>query len=54
MTGFSNGYEVTKGPNGDEIVLRKTLVQEYWRPGDELLQDEREIRSVGEPQWIYR
>lgn len=54
MTGFSNGYEVTKGPNDEEIVLRKTLVQEYWRPGDELNQDEREIRSVGDPQWIYR
>ncbi len=54
MTGFSNGYEVKKGPNGEEIVLRKTLVQEYWRPGDELQQDEREIRPQGEPQWIYR
>ena len=54
MTGFSNGYEVTKGPNNEEIVLRKTLVQEYWRPGDELQQDEREIRAEGEPQWIYR
>lgn len=54
MTGFSNGYEVTKGPNGEEIVLRKTLVQEYWRPGDELQQDEREIRAEGDPKWIYR
>ena len=54
MTGFSNGYEVSKGPNGEEIVLRKTLVQEYWRPGDEIEQDEREIRSTGDPQWIYR
>ena len=54
MTGFSNGYEVGKGPNGEEIVLRKTLVQEYWRPGDEIQQDEREIRAQGDPKWIYR
>lgn len=54
MTGFSNGYEVKKGPQGEEIVLRKTLVQEYWRPGDELQQDEREIRVQGDPKWIYR
>ena len=54
MTGFSNGYEVTKGPNDEEIVLRKTLVQEYWRPGDEFQQDEREIRATGDPKWIYR
>lgn len=54
MTGFSNGYLVTKGPDGQEIVQRKTLVQEYRRPGDEIDQDEREIRSVGDPLWIYR
>ena len=33
---------------------RKTLVQEYWRPGDEFRQNEREIRAQGEPRWIYR
>ncbi len=33
---------------------RKTLVQKYWRPGDEFKQNEREIRAQGEPRWIYR
>lgn len=54
MTGFSNGYRVGKLPNGEEYVERKTIVQEFWRPGDEFYQHEEEIRVQGEPQWIYR
>jgi hypothetical protein len=56
MTGFSNGYQVIPGKdaNDPEIVQRKTIVQEYWRPGDEFEQKEFEIRSEGPPKWIYR
>ena len=54
LTGFSNGYEVKPGAAGQEVVLRKTLALEYWRPGDEFEQSEQEIRFVGEPEWIYR
>lgn len=54
MTGFSNGYRIRKLPNGEEAVERKTIVQEFWRPGDEIDQHEEEIRPTGEPQWIYR
>ena len=47
----------TQAPDrADEGVTawRKTLVQQYWRPGDEFRQNEREIRGKGEPRWIYR
>ena len=54
MTGFSNGYRLVKGPDGETLVERKTVVQKFWRPGDEFDQNEREIRFDGDPQWIYR
>ena len=47
----------TQAPDrADDSVTtwRKTLVQKYWRPGDEFDQNEREIRGDGEPRWIYR
>lgn len=53
MTGFSNGYFVTKAPDGTDMVWRKTLIQHFWRPGDEIAQDEREIKYSGNPEWDY-
>ena len=56
MTGFSNGYKVKeeKGPDGQELVARRTLVQDFWRPGDRFEQNEEEIRIKDEPHWVYR
>lgn len=54
MTGFSNGYKVEKGPDGQEIILRRTLAQKFWRPSDRFDQSEDEIRLKGEPFWLYR
>ena len=54
MSGFSNGYEEKTDPDGKTLVLRKSLMQEFWRPGDEFDESEAEIRRVGMPQWIYR
>lgn len=54
MSGFSNGYRVTMGPDGRSLVERRTLVQEFTRPGDRFDQTEVEIRLQGEPRWIYR
>ena len=54
LTGFSNGYKLGKDPDGKPLMLRKTLVQKYWRPGDEIDQSEIEFKPVEEPQWIYR
>lgn len=54
FTGFSNGYKVQTGPNGEEIVLRRTLVQKFWRPSDRFDQNESEIRLKDEAKWVYR
>ncbi|MGQ0636085.1 MAG: twin-arginine translocation signal domain-containing protein [Planctomycetaceae bacterium] len=54
MTGFSNGYQVNQGPNGEQIVLRRTLAQKFWRPSDRFDQSEDEIRLKDDPKWIYR
>jgi len=35
-------------------IWRKTLIQEYWRPGDRFDQSEFEIRHRGAPVWTYR
>ncbi|MFN0197137.1 MAG: hypothetical protein ACKVT0_10340 [Planctomycetaceae bacterium] len=54
MTGFTNSYLAVEGPDGDEILLKRTVRQSYWRPGDELNLFEKEIRTEGEAEWIYR
>jgi len=54
MGGFSNGYRTVKGPDGKPLLLKRTLVQEFWRPGDQFDQEEVEFRLKGEPKWIYR
>lgn len=54
LTGFSNGIRTIEGPDGQPLVQHKTLMQKYWRPGDEFDQKEFEIRLDGEPEWIYR
>jgi hypothetical protein len=54
MTGFSSGYQLGKNPEGATLAQRKTIVQEYWRPGDRFDAREQEIRRRGGPRWIYR
>lgn len=54
LSGFSNGYIVGKDPDGKEIVQRKTLVQEFWRPGDQFEIKETEIRRSKDPVWLFR
>lgn len=54
MTGFSNGYRIGKGPDGETVLERKTVYQKFWRPGDEIDQDEQEFRLQGKPKWLYR
>jgi len=54
MSGFSNGYQTGKGPAGKPLLLRRTIVQQYWRPGDRFDQNEDEFRPRGAPRWIYR
>jgi hypothetical protein len=54
MAGFSNGYIAMPGPDGKEVVQRRTIVQKFWRPSDRFDQNEQEIRLKDEPHWIYR
>lgn len=54
LTGFSNGYQIVPGPDGDPIRQRRTIVQSFWRPGDEFEQDEIEMRFKDEIRWEYR
>ncbi|WP_299461488.1 hypothetical protein [uncultured Gimesia sp.] len=53
FSGLSNGYKNIEGPEGKPITLRKVLVQQYWRPGDEFGQQEQEFRPKGIPYWVY-
>ncbi len=50
MTGFSNGYTKQAGDRVD----RRTIMQKYERPGDDVEEVEREIKQAGKPGWIYR
>ncbi|MBL4884435.1 MAG: hypothetical protein JKY95_07860 [Planctomycetaceae bacterium] len=54
MNGFSNGYEVTEGPDGEPLVNRKTIMQKVWRPGDEFDPESLELSYVGDPEWVFR
>ena len=54
MGGFSNGYRVIRGPDDRPLIERRTIMQEFWRPGDSFDQKEVEIRLKGTPKWLYR
>lgn len=53
-SGFSNGYREVKGPDGEPLILRREIVLDYWRPGDEFDANEREFQFRSEPNWVYR
>lgn len=53
FSGLSNGYKIVEGSDGKPVTLRKVLVQQYWRPGDEFGQQEQEFRPKGTPHWVY-
>jgi len=53
FSGLSNGYKTGKDPDGKPTILRKVLIQKYWRPGDEFGQQEQEFRPKGNPFWKY-
>ena len=53
-SGFSNGYREITGPDGKPLILRRDIVIDYWRPGDEFDLTEREFQFRGQPRWVYR
>jgi hypothetical protein len=54
VSGLSNGWAVTDGPDGKQVVRRKTLQLNFRRIGDRYLQRSDEIRFISPAKWIYR
>ena len=54
LSGFSNGFKQTTGPDGKPLILRRTLVLEFWRPGDDITVNEPQFQFRSQPRWIYR
>jgi len=54
LTGFNSSYKKIKGPDGEELIVRRVIQQKYWRPGDQFDQNEKEFRHREDPKWIDR
>ena len=54
LSGFSSAYQNGKDADGKALTLRRTIVQEYERPGDEFNAFEGELRLKGDARWVYR
>ncbi|MCA8988354.1 MAG: hypothetical protein KDA78_11965, partial [Planctomycetaceae bacterium] len=54
LSGFSNAYQAVPGPDGKPVLERKTIKQEFWRPGDQFDPANQEFRFQGAPEWVYR
>lgn len=50
-SGFSNGYVLTPGA-GASAVSRMTIVQKFYRPGDEFDPNRLDFQFSGNPAWI--
>ena len=53
MRGFSNGYELRSGPDGEPVAWRKAIVQRFTRRGDRFDPNQIEFEHDGPPQWVY-
>ena len=51
---YTTTYDRVSAEDEQPVVWRKTLIQRYWRPGDEINTQEKEFREKGEPEWIYQ
>ncbi|MCA9036153.1 MAG: hypothetical protein KDA91_13545 [Planctomycetaceae bacterium] len=54
MSGLSNAYRISTDAAGARVVEEKVVKQQFARPGDEFLQDEKEFRIEEKPEWLYR
>ena len=54
LSGFSNGYSIVEGPDGENLYLRKVVVQEFTRLGDRFDPNLREFKFPGPAEWTYR
>jgi len=51
---YSTTYDRVTEDEEKPMIWRKTLLQRFWRPGDQFERQEKEYRFVGEPEWIYQ
>ena len=51
---YSTTYDRVTADEEQPIIWRKTLLQRFWRPGDEFNRQEKEYRFDGDPEWIYQ
>jgi hypothetical protein len=54
LSGFSNGYQIVPGANGENEFWRKVLVQEFTRLGDRFDPNLKEFKFAGPAEWTYR
>jgi hypothetical protein len=54
LSGFSNGYSIVEGPGGEDLYLRKVIVQEFTRLGDRFDPNLREFDFAAPAEWNYR
>jgi hypothetical protein len=54
MQGFSNGYQLVKGPDGQPLTMRKVIVQRVIRRGDRYDPNQAEFLFDGNPKWEYQ
>ncbi len=51
---YTTTYDRVTDDEEKPIIWRKTLIQRFWRPGDERNTQEKEYHVDGEPEWIYQ
>ena len=51
---YSTTYDRVTADEEKPMIWRKTLLQRFWRPGDEFDRQAKEYRFVGDPEWIYQ
>ncbi len=51
---YSTTYDRVIAAEEKPTIWRKTLLQRFWRPGDQFNRQEKEYRFVGDPEWIYQ
>ena len=51
---YTTTYDRVTDDEEQPIIWRKTLIQRFWRPGDEFNRQEKEYRFDGDPEWIYQ
>lgn len=54
LSGFSNGYEVLPGADGEDVFWHKVLVQEVTRLGDRFDPNLWEFKYPKPAEWTYR